>query len=221
MWNTLFSAGLYFIGLVLGYGLIPFFVIRKPIDEEEGIKLDEKYDQLFLSFKFMDEMEEAPDSTLNEEELRLLRDKVLHYEIPFLHHNVILFYDQEKEAFCYYANSTIIYKYLNVAARRYVLDYGCKQVYKEMLPSTRKEEKTVTFGQFVPKVGKTTLEKDMNRFIYLGNLHEYKPKQEEPNKISFSDYMKLSKMTVPFLNPVLAPLKIPSSIQDNQWTKTD
>ncbi len=217
MWTTLFSAGLYLIGIVLGYGLIPLFIAHSPIDEEEGIELDKKYDKLFLSFKFMDEMEDAPDSSLSEEELIQLRDKVLEYEIPFLNYKVILYYDQEKEGFCYYANSTIVYKYLNVAARRYVLDYGCKQVYKEMLPSKRKEEKTVTFGNFVAKVGKTTLEKDMNRFIYLGNLLEYKPKKEEPNKITFSEYMKLSAFKI----PILSPLKLPSSIQDNQWTKKD
>ena len=182
--------GLYAVGMLIGFISIPLFVRFKRIDEKEAIGIDESYNQLFLMFKFMDDVDEAPDSCLSTEELIGLKEKILHYEIPYLLHQVMMFYDHEHEAFCYYSNSTIIYKYLNVVARKYVLEYACKQIYKEMLPCTKKEEKTVTFGQFVPKVGKTTLEKEMNRFLYLGNLHDYKPVVPEPNKITFSEYRK-------------------------------
>jgi len=177
------------MGLAIGFIAIPLFVSFKPIEEEEGIALDETYNQMYVAFHLTDELEEAPDSSLTEEELKGLRQKILHYEIPYLRQHVILWYDHEQLAFCYYANSTIIYKYLNIVARKYVLDYGCKQIYTEMLPSTKKEEKTVTFGQFVPKVGKSTLEKDMNRFLYLGNVHEYKEPGPEPSKLTFEEYM--------------------------------
>lgn len=193
MQEMLMMFGLYAMGIFIGFMSIPFFVTFKQIDEKEGIEFDEKYNKIFLTFRYMQDVEEAPDSCLTEDELKGLSDKILHYEIPYLNQKVILFYDHEKAAFCYYANSTIIYKYLNVVARKYVLDYECKQIYKEMLPCTLKEEKTVTFGQFVPKVGKTTLEKEMNRFLYLGNLHEYKPALAETNKITFSEYMKQIK----------------------------
>jgi hypothetical protein len=192
--------GLYALGLMIGFISIPFFVTFKQIGEEEGIELDEVYNQIFLELKFMEDVEEAPDSFLSEEDLKGLKDKILRYEIPYLHHEVILYYDQEKEAFCYYSNSSLIYKYLNVVARKYILDYACKQIYKEMLPCTRKEEKTVTFGQFVPKVGKTTLEKEMNRFLYLGNLHDYKP-VVTPNTLTFSEYRKLLQSQSPSSTP--------------------
>jgi hypothetical protein len=209
MFYTILAGGLYIIGLFIGCGLIPFFVFLTPSleDEEEGIELDKKYDKLFLCAKFVDEVEDAPNSSLTEEELNNLRDKVLDYDIPYLGHKVILFYDHSKEAFCYYANSTIIYKYLNVVARRYVLDYGCKQIYKELIPSIKVEEKTVTFGNFVPRVGKTELTKDVNKFIYLGNMHDIPAKVEDVKKISFSDYMKLTWRS--------------SSSPESQLTKTD
>jgi len=203
--------GLYAVGMFIGFISIPLFVRFKRMDEKEAIEFDEGYNQILLVFKFMEEVEEAPDSSLNEEELKGLKDKILRYDIPYLQHHVIMFYDVEKEAFCYYSNSTIIYKYLNVVARKYVLDYECKQIYKEMVACTKKEEKTITFGQFVPKVGKTTLEKDMNRFLYLGNLHEYKPALPEPNKITFSEYMQAKRREV----------DSSSSTPDTQSTKTD
>jgi hypothetical protein len=214
--------GLYAVGMLIGFISIPLFVRFKRMDEKEAIDFDEAYNQILLGFKFMEQVEEAPDSSLNEEELKGLKDKMLHYEIPYLKHQVIMFYDAEREAFCYYSNSTIIYKYLNVVARKYVLDYACKQIYKEMLPCTKKEEKTVTFGQFVPKIGKTTLEKDMNRFLYLGNLHDYKPALPEPNKITFSDYRKQIHLEVELEETNLnAEDSDSSSIPDIQLTKTD
>jgi hypothetical protein len=183
--------------------------------EEEGIDLDNTYDKLFLSYKFVDEVDEAPDSTLTEEELEGLRDKVLHYEIPYIGQKVILFYDHKKGGFSYYANSGIIYKYLNVAARRYVLDYGCKQVFKEMVPSMKKEEKTVSFGNFVPKVGKTVLEKEMNAYHYLGTFQEFENKKEThpPKKIDFAAYMRLLAAIAaePVLEKEITPEPSPAS----------
>jgi len=187
------SFGLYSIGIVLGFLLVPFVIRRPLLNEQEGIDLDKTYDQLFLAYKFVHEVDEAPDSCLNEEELEQLRDKVLHYEIPYISQKIILFYDHKKGGFSYYANSGIIYKYLNVAARKYVLDYGCKQVFKEMVPSMKKEEKSVKFGPFVAKSGKTLLEKDMNQYHYLGTFQEFETKNTtlEYKKIDFSEYMNL------------------------------
>jgi hypothetical protein len=144
----------------------------------------------------VDEVEEAPDSCLTEEELEGLRDKVLHYEIPYVCQKIILFYDHKKGGFSYYANSGIIYKYLNVAARKYVLEYGCKQVFKEMVPSIMKEEKAVTSSQFVSKAGKTLLEKDMNFYHYLGTFQDFEKKPTEHKNIDFVAYMKLLEAIV-------------------------
>ena len=40
-----------------------------------------------------------------------------------------MFYDNDKEAFCYYTKGDVIYKYLNVACRKYVIEYKCKHLY--------------------------------------------------------------------------------------------
>jgi hypothetical protein len=188
--------GLYSIGIVLGFLLVPFVVRKQLTSEQEGIELDQDYDKLFLSYKFVDEVDEAPQSTLTEEELEGLRDKVLHYEIPYIDQKVILFYDHKRGGFAYYANHGIIYKYLNVAARKYVLDYGCKQVFKEMVPSIRKEEKAVTSSQFVAKAGKTFLQKDMNSYHYLGSFQDFDKitSPVEHKKIDFAEYMKQMEM---------------------------
>jgi hypothetical protein len=189
MFQFILMTSLYSIGMLIGFFLVPFFT-RVPLDEKAGIKLDEQYDQLFLSFKFLNEVDEAPMSELTTEELKGFRDKILHYEIPFLGQKVMMYYDQEKETFCYYANTNIIYKYLMVVARKYVLDFQCKQIFKEMENTMKKEEKSVQFSAFVAKPGKVFLEKEMNKFLYLGNLDDYKPISEKPKDITYSEYLK-------------------------------
>ena len=180
---------LYTFGAAIGFMCIPLF--RRPIDEQYGIDLDKMYDKLFVEFTLEDELEEAPESCLDEEALKGLRDKILRYEIPHVKIDVILFYDHEKQSFGYYSASSIIHKYLNVAARRYVIDYGCKQIYKNMSPSTQRIETDVMYGPFVTKPSRSFMEKEINRFHYLGNLYEYAPELKcVPKKITFSEYLR-------------------------------
>lgn len=214
MYQYLLMTSLYSVGILIGFFLVPFFT-RIPLDEKAGIELDEQYDQLFLVYKFVDEVEDAPMSELTTEELLRLRDKQLTYEIPFLKQTVMMYYDQEKDAFCYYANTNLIYKYLNIVARKYVLDFHCKQIFKEMVPSMKKEEKSVQFSAFVAKPGKVVLEKEINQFLYLGNLTDYKPSLDQPKQINYSDYWKMCKTLVE-KEPLEQEVVVSSSIPETQ-----
>jgi hypothetical protein len=89
-----------------------------------------------------------------------------------------------------------------------------------MAPSLKSEEKTVQFGPFVPKVGKTFLKKEMNHFIYLGNLNEYNIKtnsneQSEPKKINFTEYMKLLEKIAsePARESIFEPPQVPVPLE--------
>ena len=217
MFQFILMTGLYSMGILIGYFLVPFFT-RVPLDEKAGIELDEQYDRMFLSCKFVDEVEEAPNSNMTPEELEGLRDKQLTYEIPFLKLTVTMYYDSKKEAFCYYANSAIIYKYLILVARKYVLEYQCKQIFKEMVPSMKTEEKMVQFSAFVSKPKKTLLEKEMNQFIYIGNLPKDQIVLEKPKQINYSEYWKMCQALADLKT---APMPVTSSNQDTQSTDSD
>jgi len=220
MFQWILMTGLYSMGMVIGFFLIPFFT-RVPLDEKAGIDLDEQYDRLFLSYKFVDEVEEAPPSELTEEELKELRNKRLTYEIPYLKQPVMMYYDHEKESFCYYAQTNLIYKYLMVVARKYVLEFKCKQIFREMVPSMKKEQKTVHYSAFVDKPGKVYLEKEMNRFHYLGNFPIDKLTLE-PKQINYSDYWKMCRLVADLkVDPVTEPVHVPSSSPDTQSIDSD
>jgi hypothetical protein len=162
-----------------------------------------------------------PPSELTVDELKGLRDKRLTYEIPFLKQTVLMYYDSEKNAFCYYANSNIIYKYLMVVARKYVLEFNCKQVFKEIVPSMKKEEKSVQFSAFVAKPGKVMLEKEMNQFHYQGLIPTETRILEKPKTINYSDYWKMCQvLSSPELNAGLTE-SVEISTPETQSTKID
>ncbi len=220
MYQWILMTSLYSMGIAIGFFLIPFFT-RKPFDEQAGIDLDLHFDQLFLCYKFVDEVEEMPSSELTSDELNSLRDKLLTYEIPFLKQTVLMYYDSEKNAFCYYANSNIIYKYLMVVARKYVLEFNCKQIFKEIVPSMKKEEKSVQFSAFVAKPGKVMLEKEMNQFHYAGLIPTKTRILEKPKTMNYSDYWKMCQvLSSPELNAGLTE-SVEISTPEIQSTKID
>ncbi len=190
MYHYLLAMGLYSMGMFLAVLFMPF-IRNTPLDDEEGIKLDKMYDQLFVEFTLVDQLEDAPDSSLTEEELLALRDKVIDYEIPYVKLKVKMFYDHEKKSFGYHASSSIIHKYLNVAARKYVLEYGCKQIYKDTMPAVQRIESDVMYGPFVSRPSKQFMEKEINLFHYLGNKYEIEPEVKIPKKVSFADYLRM------------------------------
>lgn len=190
MYQYFLAMGLYSMGMFLALLFMPF-IRNTPLDEQSGIDLDNMYDRLFVEFTLADKVEEAPDSSLTEEELLALRDKILDYEIPYLNLKVKMFYDHEKKSFGYHASSSIIHKYLNVAARKYVLEYGCKQIYKDTLPAVQRIESDVVYGPFVSRPSKQFMEKEINQFHYLGNKFEIQPEIKTPKKVSFAEYLRL------------------------------
>jgi hypothetical protein len=46
--------------------------------------------------------------------------------------NILMIYDIERESFKFYSDSTIPYRYLEVAARKYVKQFGCRPIFVDM-----------------------------------------------------------------------------------------
>jgi hypothetical protein len=172
----------YLAGFGLSVLLFPLCIHQKLVSDEEARRIDEYYNNLFIEHKFIQELEEAPMSTLSAEELSALKNEVLYYEIPSLHYKVHMFYDSEKNAFCYFAANELPYKYADVFCRHYVLEHKCKQVYVFPEEATETETKEPEqFGPFVVKKERSFLQKEINKFIYMGKretpvvVPEFKP----------------------------------------------
>jgi hypothetical protein len=169
----------YLAGFGLSILLFPLCIRQRLVSEEEAKRIDDYYNNLFVEHKFIQELEEAPMSTLTPDELSALKNEVLYYEIPSLHYKVHMFYDSEKNAFCYFAANELPYKYADVFCRHYVLEHKCKQVYVFPEEATETEAKeTEQVGPFVVKKERTFLQKELNHFIYMGKRETPAPVQE-------------------------------------------
>ena len=161
--------------------------------------LDEIKDEGYSLYSFLDELENEPMSNLSESELRELKTKEVCIKLaPLLSHDVVMFYDHENEMFAYYSESDVIYKYLDIIARYYVLTYHCKQIYTEIESSTLKTfTQEMLNGPFVSKKSeKKFLEKKCLKFIYKGNIHDSlrdKPPPREENPINILEFLKRQK----------------------------
>ncbi len=116
---------------------------------------------------YLDEIEQFTDTSG-------IIDKNNTITFEYLNNKIVMFYDPEKEMFCYYSKSDPIYKYLNVACRKYILEYKCKHLYTTQDTSKIiKKESVTSHNLFVNKVEPSLLEKKINKFLYCGNLEEY------------------------------------------------
>jgi len=174
----LYSVSIFF-GLYISTLMLPKHILYNC--EEDDLLEKEMIEncKLFLiETMYLDEIEDFNDSSG-------IIDKNNTITFEYLNNKIIMFYDPEKEMFCYYSKSDTIYKYLNVACRKYILEYKCKQLYHNQDTSKIiKKESVTSHNLFVNKVEPSLLEKRINKFLYCGNLEDY----EKINQTNDCDY---------------------------------
>jgi len=104
-------------------------------EELKEIKFEEKYLEKWLATEVND---------LSEERLESLKNSFIIENTP--QGNVIMFWDNKKETFVYYADHIIPYRFLEVVGRKYVITNDCKKIYINMeeeikMAKQKKEEK--------------------------------------------------------------------------------
>jgi Ni,Fe-hydrogenase I large subunit len=88
--------------------------------------------------KYLDKFNKQPSSSLTEDELSRLKNNILMETTPL--GNVIFFYDSSKEAFIFYSDATMPYRYLESIGRKYVTIYKCKQIFVDMNEELKQAE---------------------------------------------------------------------------------
>jgi hypothetical protein len=84
---------------------------------------DQYKEQLNFEYKYIKEIEEMqPNLNLDTSELK---ETIMN--IPFLNTTVIMYW--EKDMFFYCSNKDLIYKYLNVVCRKFIIENNAKQLY--------------------------------------------------------------------------------------------
>ena len=120
--------------------------------------------------------------------------------------NVIMQYDADKEAFVYYSDNMIPFRYLETVARKYVCTYNCKKLYVEKrvidVPEVKKPVKTKDLIQLKRNATKPDVPKievEMNRYSNLGRFSNFNMLQkverhvtDKKRLLTFSDFKRKS-----------------------------
>ena len=195
MIDTLINFMLYSVSILFGFYMCALTLPKRVLYncEEDDIlekEMIENAEKEMIEYLYLDEIDQFNDTSG-------FVDKTNIITFEYLNNKIIMFYDTDKEMFCYYSKSDTIYKYLNVACRKYVLEYKCKHLYHNQDTSKIiKHENVVLNNLFVNKVEHSLLEKKINKFLYCGNLEDYensKPPNSEYKDIDILDFISSSK----------------------------
>ena len=174
--------------LFTGFMIRPLSLRELQDDEEEDKMAKKRIEEENFEYKYLDEYENLEERELSDTEVLELKNKETTLEIPFLKATIIMFYD---ESFKYYSNTDVIYKYLNVACRKFVIEHNVKKLYldgnvEEVTKDSVKSE------LFVTKAETKTLERKINNFIRVGSIYDYKDKNNIKlvKEIDILDFLK-------------------------------
>lgn len=217
MYHYFLNAQLYIISLLFSFYLSSVLIKNKYInnDTTEDDLLEKKMienSKIYLfQFNYLDELENLDNSYTE-----INKNNITTLEIPFLNNKIIMFYDTDKKAFCYYTKGDVIYKYLNVACRKYVIEHNCKYLYlsydnsesdietkdtepKNTEPKDTEHNKGIKNmflnNCFIKKVEKKLLTKKTNKFISCGSLEDYEKTlitNTNPKNISIQEYLSMN-----------------------------
>jgi len=164
----LYTSSILFSFLFAGFCIRPLSLKELEEDEEENKQFLKRLEEENFEYKYLYEYEQ-----LEEKEIDLSQLKETTLDIPFLKATIIMFY--EDETFKYYCNTDLIYKYLNVACRKFVVENDAKKLYVDGIKEEVKTD-SVKSDLFITKSEITTFERKINRFIRVGTIYDYNEK---------------------------------------------
>ena len=102
-------------------------------DDDDNYKFKEAEERKPLpkyEDKYVDQYKKLEDVELSKDKLDSLKNSILMENTPL--GNVVMFYDNSRETFTFYSDSTIPYRYLETIGRKYVVMNNCKRLYVDM-----------------------------------------------------------------------------------------
>ena len=122
------------VTLIAGAGIAYWYMSTGKTDDSTSHKTNEKPEtsahEVYVN-KYYDKFHKLEDTDIEEAAVKCLKSNILYETTPKV--GVIMFYDFEKESFCYYSDvKDVPYLYLETAARRYATVNKCKRIYVDM-----------------------------------------------------------------------------------------
>lgn len=114
-------------------------------DDKEELQVQNKKDEIKYEDKYVTRVRNMNNNPLlkdNDKELEKIlenyKNNIIIEKTPL--GNVAMYYDSISETFTYYSDNAIPYRFLEVVARKYVINYNCKQLYIDMEQELEKKQ---------------------------------------------------------------------------------
>ena len=108
--------------------------------------------------------------------------------------NVAMYYDNKREAFVYYSDSVMPYRYLEVVARKYVITFHCKRVFIDMEDEINKAKMKIEEQKNAKKLEEEQAEKAQAE-KQEAEKQELELKEEPKKKNVFASFKNYNKNT--------------------------
>jgi hypothetical protein len=100
------------------------------LEKEENKQKQKQKPEIKYEDKYKDKIALLESFELSKERLDELKFAIIMETTPL--GNVILYYDNNREVFTYYSDSSIPYRFLETCARKYVVFHNCKAIFVDM-----------------------------------------------------------------------------------------
>jgi hypothetical protein len=87
--------------------------------------------------------------------------------------NVAMYYDNKREAFVYYSDSVMPYRYLEVVARKYVITFKCKSVFIDMEDEINKAKTKIEEQELKQKQTEAEIKEEAKKKNVFANFKNY------------------------------------------------
>lgn len=193
---------LFFSGISLS-SLLVVHILFLPLKSKE-----EKKDPLIEYIdKYKDEFMYMENEEITEEKKKRLKANILFEYTPV--GNVMMYYDSEENEFVYYCDRDLSFKFLETIARKYVIYFHCKSLYKIYEEENTKEidkneeikdepKKKSVYANFKKYNNKKMKVNDneiilQNKYKYNGKIREnillQKIENKKENKFTIQDFL--------------------------------
>ena len=108
-------------------------------EEKEQEPKEEKKMQIKFEDRYLEKLNAVEEKELTPEKLDSLSNSFVMENTP--QGNVVMFWDNKRDTFSYYADHLIPYRYLEVVGRKYVLSNDCRKLFVNMSEEIKAAEK--------------------------------------------------------------------------------
>ena len=209
MFNELFSyIILYSSGFFISFLFTGVLIYNRKGLTKKQLEIEEEYEKQMIKrvelelFEelYIEEFDNLYTIELSDDFKNSLKEKTIEIDVP--NNKILMYYDNSIETFCYYTQkSDVLYKYLVVSSRKYVIDYNCKKLHYHISKETDISGEDIyqedvsfniienCFSKAIYKSKKK--ENKTNKYIKLGIIDDYNKSikiDKEYKHINFLDY---------------------------------